>query len=274
MSGFFGLFNYDKPGRGVDKDAPEKRGFFLFFDILFRKFWRIISLSLSYTLFSIPTMVVYFFLAMFLQMCFSPIKEPVVVIYFSTYVSLFLTCFFGAGPASAGQIYVLRNFSREDHSWVWEDLWTQAKANFKQGLCMFLLDLVVLTVLCSAAFLYLTQGSTMPMPPIFTTVFGFMAVILLVIWFMMHFFVYPLMVTLDLKFGVLLKTAAQLTTAKLPQCILIFALSIAVFALFLALYMVNVGLIILFPVLGFSLTTFVYVYYATSVMDAVLEKRM
>ncbi len=273
MSGFFGMFNYDKPGRGVDKDAPEKRGFFLFFDILFRKFWRIISLSLSYTLFSIPAMLVYFFLTMFLQLWLSPIKEPVVVIYFSTYATLFLTCFLGAGPASAGQIYVLRNFSREDHSWVWEDLWTQAKANFKQGICVFLLDLVVLIVLCSAAFMYLTQGSNMPMPPLMTMVFGFLAVLLLVIWFMMHFFIYPLMVTLDMHIGAILRTAAQLTMAKLPQCIVIFLLSIAVFALFLALYMVNVGLIVLFAVLGFSLTTFIYVYYATSVMDAVLEKR-
>lgn len=29
MAGFFGLFNYSKPGKGVDKNAPEKKTIFL-----------------------------------------------------------------------------------------------------------------------------------------------------------------------------------------------------------------------------------------------------
>ena len=39
-----------KEGPGVSKDAPEKKRFFLFFELYFRKFWKMIELnSVSYT---------------------------------------------------------------------------------------------------------------------------------------------------------------------------------------------------------------------------------
>lgn len=34
----FSAGGYDKPGKGVDKNEPKKKGFFLFFDIVIRKF--------------------------------------------------------------------------------------------------------------------------------------------------------------------------------------------------------------------------------------------
>ncbi len=269
--GFFGMFNFDKPGKGVDPDAPEKRSFFVFFDIFIRKFWRISTLSLCYTLACIPVFVIYFFLNTFLQNIFSPIQDPAFITYMGTYITLFLTCFLGAGPLSAGQAYVLRNFSRETHAWVWDDFFSQARANWKQGLCMFLLDLIVVPLLVSAAALYLAHGAAMPLPPVITMAFGFLAILFLLIYFMMHFFVYPLMVTLDIKFGTLLKTALQLTFLKLPQSILIFLLACLVFAAFLALYFVNIALIVLFAALGFSFVTFVYVFFAMRVIDEMLE---
>lgn len=272
MAGFFGLFNYEKPGRGVDKDAPEKRGFFLFFDILFRKFWRLTTLSLSYTFFSIPALVIFFVLNTFLQAWISPIQDPSFVVTAGILLTFFLVSYFGAGPASAGQAYVLRNFSREEHAWVWSDFCSQTKANFWKGLGVFLLDILFLILLPGAANLYFRFGAQMPMPPLFSAVFGFIAIIALFIWMLMHFFLYPLMVTLDIGFGKLLKTALQLTIAKLPQCILIFILSFIVFAIFMALYFLNVGFMVLFALVGFSLVTFVYVFYATRVMDEMLKQ--
>lgn len=271
--GFLGMFNYDKPGRGVDPNAPEKRGFFLFFDILIRKFWRIATLSLSYTLLIVPVFLIYFVLTTFLQNNFSPISDPAFITYMGTYLTLFLLCFIGAGPMSAGQAYVLRNFARESHAWVWDDFFSQTKANFKQGLFMFLLDLIVIPLLVSAAALYLSHGAAMPLPPVLTTAFGFLAIVFLFIYMMMHFFVYPLMVTLDLKFGALLKTALQLTLLKLPQTFIIFILTGAAFGAFLALYFVNIAFIVLFAALGFSLVTFIHVFYAMRVIDEILDTR-
>ena len=53
------LFRYrDKPGPGVPEDGPPKRGLALFFDVLYRKFFDFISLSLLFTLFCIPVVTI------------------------------------------------------------------------------------------------------------------------------------------------------------------------------------------------------------------------
>ena len=41
MAGFFGLFNYDKEGPGVPKDAPPKTRFVTFFEVLKRRFSKL-----------------------------------------------------------------------------------------------------------------------------------------------------------------------------------------------------------------------------------------
>lgn len=271
--GFLGMFNFDKPGRGVEKDMPEKRGFFLFFDILLRKFWHIISLSLFYTLACVPAFLIYFVLATTLFGFFSSIADPKAVTWLSIYASLFLLCFFGAGPASAGHAYVLRNFTREGHAWVWDDFWSQTKDNFGKGLLVFLMDLVVLPILLGAAVLYLTKGHLFPFPPMVSMVFGFFALFALGIYFMMHFFIFPLMVTFDMKLGTILKTSLQLTLMRLPGCVIMFLTSMVVFGIFLAAFYLYVGLILLFGALGFSSVVFTHTFYATNVIDDVLERQ-
>ncbi len=273
MAGFFGMFNFDKPGRGVEKDGERKRGFFLFFEIYLRKFWRISSLSLFFTPFALLAVLVYFRLGVLLQGFFMPAEDPQVTVWVAIYMALFFVCFLGAGPASAGQAYVLRNFARETHAWVWDDFWTTLKENLWKGLLIFCIDLVVTVFLVGATVLYFTKGSYMPMPPVLTTAFGFLALFALFIYFMMHFFLYPLMVTFDFKFGALVKTAFQLTVLKLPACFVIFAVSLAVFALFLYLLLINVGFIVLFAAIGFATVAFVYTFYSTSVMDKILDAR-
>ncbi len=46
------------------------------------------------------------------------------------------------GPAKCGVTYVLRNYSRESHSWL-SDIWDKAKENWKQGMFFGVLDCLV-----------------------------------------------------------------------------------------------------------------------------------
>ena len=57
MAGFFGFGNYAKEGKGVSKNEPKKRSLFAFFELFFRKFWRLIKLNLLYLLACIPTLL-------------------------------------------------------------------------------------------------------------------------------------------------------------------------------------------------------------------------
>ena len=75
--------NYDKPGAGVRKDAPQKKEFVLFFEIYARKFWNLIQANLIYVLFSLPVLTV--------------------------------------GLADAGLTFITRNFARERFAFIWED---------------------------------------------------------------------------------------------------------------------------------------------------------
>jgi|LSQX01.2.fsa_nt_gb uncharacterized membrane protein YesL len=106
MAGFFGFFDYTKPGPGVDKDAQKKNKFALFFELYFRKFWKLITLNIIYFLTCIPIVTI--------------------------------------GPATAGFTYVLRNFSREDHAWVTSDYFEHGFKNFKQAFIVSIIDFILL----------------------------------------------------------------------------------------------------------------------------------
>lgn len=46
------------------------------------------------------------------------------------------------GPAKCGVTYVLRNYSRETHSWL-SDIWDKAKENWKQGMIFGVIDCII-----------------------------------------------------------------------------------------------------------------------------------
>lgn len=49
---------YTKPGPGIPKDAPKKKGIALFFDILKREFFELIKLNLLFLVFCIPLVTI------------------------------------------------------------------------------------------------------------------------------------------------------------------------------------------------------------------------
>lgn len=51
-----GLFGrgMNKPGKGVEKDERQKHRFFIFFDVLFRKFMKFMQINMLFLLFSLP----------------------------------------------------------------------------------------------------------------------------------------------------------------------------------------------------------------------------
>ena len=60
--GLFGL-GYTKEGKGVSKDAAEKKGFFLFFDLFGRKIGKFLKLNMLYFITSIPYLILMFLIS-------------------------------------------------------------------------------------------------------------------------------------------------------------------------------------------------------------------
>ena len=118
-----GLFNYSKPGPGISKDAPKKKGIFLYFELFGRKLSKLISVNLIYLLCSIPMMILYFLIFLLTLPNFfsfalnSTELTQEGITYFTVILSILLsvlcTATLGSGPASASLAYIFREYSKE-----------------------------------------------------------------------------------------------------------------------------------------------------------------
>lgn len=267
MAGLFGGGSYNKVGKGVSKDEPEKRGMFKFFELFARKFWKYITLNLIYILACIPTIIILFFLTSLISGSYlssdsvtrgiaalmgqevldiTHIDTAKMIVTMDVVIKIFViimfTALLGMGPATAGFTYILRNFAREEHAWVWSDFWEVTFKNFKQATVVFCIDAVALIL---GFFAYRFYGS-MPKPMCYIKYVLFAAALVFV---MMHFYIYPMMVTFKLKLKDIYKNALIFTFAKLPLNFLVLALVL----------LVHLGLIYAVVILGSSLSLIYFI---------------
>lgn len=212
-----GIFfnSYNKPGKGIDPDAPQKRSFFRFFDIFFRKFWHFGKTNLLYTLALIPTFIILVMLMIFPASTVMGEADQgaelfiVAIILVNLYISMW-----GAGPATAGMTYIMRNFAREEHAWLWSDFKDSFKTNFKQSLAVFVIDII------AAALFYIAIVVYSQMPGLLGAL-KYAIYMIIFVYTMMHFYIYPMMVTFELSLKDLYKNALLFALCKLPVNILV-----------------------------------------------------
>lgn len=285
-----GLFvrGLGKPGKGIDPDAPQKRGFFRFFDIFFRKFWHFVRLNLLYLVTSIPAFIIIFFLAGYIsngilsaestQSVLNTLAEQSgsdaqewiarmqflfdVVVRFS--VAYLFMNLWGFGPSTAGITYVLRNFAREEHAWIWIDFRDALKSNFKQSILVFLIDILAFILFYFAIRFYIYQGGMIGL-------LRYVVYIVAILYTFMHLYIYPLMITFKLSLKNIYRNALLFAIGRLPGNILITLLLLVLNAgvVYLTLFLGTMGngfllvglALMLFIMLSFSafITNF-YVY--------------
>ena len=265
-----------KPGPGILKDAPEKRRFFLFFEILFAKFGKLIQLNFIYLITLIPLL---FGLYFSLDINTANLgNEPLFVInpdYIS--IGVLIASVFVTGPATAGFAFVLRNLQRREHAWVWSDFWNQYRKNFLQGSLMAAIDLVCYTFLYVAFNFYMF---VMPMdfPEIGTTMPYLAAGIvglITIIFTWAHFYIYTMMVTFELKLTKMLKNSFIFAIGKLPLNILITFIvgSVLVGCLYVLMYSTLAAALIL-AVFLVALLGFIIVFSTYPTIDKLMLKRV
>lgn len=160
MAGFFGLFNYEKEGPGISKDAPKKKPFFAFFDIFFRNFWKFISINAVYCLCCIPVVT--------------------------------------AGLANVGITNVTRNIARDKHSFGLSDFFETIKKNWKQGLIAGIINILISVVNAFAVYFYFFHRSSSKIGGI-TDVLG-LAVCLFIafVFAVMQYYLWTMIITFNL----------------------------------------------------------------------------
>ena len=154
------------------------------------------------------------------------------------FVSLFIT-----GPATCAFTYVLRNMQRQEHTWLFSDFKEQFAKNYKQGFLMSIIDILIPFVLyigfCFYKFVF---PSIMPELSMFATIFQYVIIVLSIVFAMMHYYIYTMIVTFDLKFKDIIKNSVIFTFAKLPLNIFISIIIAAVIAV--SLWFLFVGLVL------------------------------
>ena len=105
------------------------------------------------------------------------------------------------GPTKCGITYVLRNYSRQSHSWI-SDIWDKAKENWKQGVLFGILDFVVAGIL-------IFNLTYEPEPSLATvvTISKYLSLLLASLYVFMRKYIYLMIVTVHLNVRSLLQNA-------------------------------------------------------------------
>ena len=266
MSIFGGLFNYSKEGPGVSRDAPKKKRFFLFFELYFRKFWKLCLVNIIYVLFCIPMVAAVFALYLIASNSTDFTTQPW---FIPAAILSFVLAAVTFGPATAGATYVLRNFAREEHAYIWYHFWKAFKSNFRQASVMGVIDILVS---CIAAYVIMFYAMSMGEGNSFVILL-ILSVIFLIIFTVMNYYVYLLMVTIELPFTHLIKNSFILSVLGIKYNVVVFIFTFIVGAVEVLFFPITLPVVLIIGVsTPMFITTFgVYPVVKKYCIDPVLE---
>lgn len=198
MAGFFGLFDPTKEGPGIRKDAPKKKAFFVFFETYFRNFFKFFSINFVYILLSLPVI---------------------------TY-----------GMASAGITNVTRNIARDKHSFGLSDFFETIKKNWKQSLAVGVINTIITVLLGFALWFY--NESYIQTEQTLSFIGLVLSASFLAIFAMMNFYIYTLMITFDFNLKNLYKNSFKFVFVNLWRNLLCGIILLAVYALYVAIFLI------------------------------------
>lgn len=254
------LFDVTKEGKGVTKEQVNKRkGFMLFLDIYFRRFWKLALLNLFYMIASIPAIFisykfVQYALIFYMQLArISPENTEAVTaaIRLTPVLMAIIIHFCGTGPVTAGFNVVLRKYVEDKHAWVWADFLRGSKENWKQALGIYLINMAY-TVLATGSFLYYKY--LMPEMQILSVVIFSVSLVFL----MMQMYTYQLTVGFKLTLREIYKNSAILTIVKLPANI-----GVAFISVMLLYFMCTLAVSVPPAMLMFTFIIIMLVFFST-----------
>ena len=253
MGGIFGMFDFTKPGKGVEKDEPKKKGVARFWELAKRKLWSYVKLNFFYLITCIPAfVVVWLILTQILQQMANAQGDALAAITFLAFVlSLFLVMCYGLSPFSAGYYYVLRNYVRENHSWVFADFYGKTKQNLKKSLIMYFIDLafMILTLFSLRIYIILSISGMFAMQ-----IMLIVYLIMLILYSVMTSYKWTMTVTFDLNLFQILKNSLLLVCGEFKRTLIYLVATFFYLVLFYLLFRYFfVVALILFLLIGFSL---------------------
>ena len=156
-----------------------------------------------------------------------------------TWLLILAPCVALTGPFNAGATYVLRNWARDEHSFIWSDFWDAVKCNWKQALAVSAVSGVMLPLVYVGTYFYMAQ---MRQSIIFVMPFG-LVLLVGMLWSLSTMVMYDMMVTYDLKLKDVIRNSLLLTMGRFPYALLFKLITLIVPILaFLVLWFVPTSL--------------------------------
>ena len=298
-------YYYGKSGKGdyTPEDLPENR-WQLFWDVLRTRFASLFKLNLMYMVVWIPAMVVITLGLLNVYQLMINLSELMdaaaaadataealqalsdaqatlsdsLISYIGQTLILLIPCITLTGPATAGLCYVTRNWARDEHAFIWADFKENAKANWKQGLLTSFLTGLLYALLFICVVFYsrmtATMGAMMIIPEVICVLAG-------ILWSGVLIYIYPQMVTYELRYKDLLRNSLLLALGNLPMTALGRVLSLlpAVILVLVSLftpYAIYAVMIygLYYILLGFALSRFVSASITNAAFDKTLNTRI
>ncbi len=217
------MFDYEKAGTGVEKNAPKKKAFFEFFELYFRYCWRLIKLNVLTFIFCLPVVTI--------------------------------------GPALAGMTKVLRNYTLDKSAFIFHEFWKGFSNNWKQSLPIGLLDTLFAISAAAALYVYPRMGEAAEQQGGSGTIYTVLCVISVsfaLTLFMMNFYIMPMIIATDLSLKNIVKNSFYLTCVALKKNIItLLAVGLTVVLLVLT---GMIGIFMLVPIWAISFIGFIIMF--------------
>jgi len=284
------LYNFEKEGKGVEKDEKKPVAFLRVFILYFRNFWKMTLFNLTRFGAVIPLAAVAVS-AVVIMMGEEAINSFIMTDDFQTFnqtypwVMIFVNIyhfFTGStikmalglillaasalclGPLSAGMAYISRNTSREEHTFA-TDIFSVGWENKKQAIPMGIIDLIA--TFSVLLYFFYDFAAMNPGYGMLMDFLKYFAVVVYVFYIVFRIYAYMIMVTFEMTFGEILKNAFILTYSNLHRTLLIWVTMAAVIFLNVILPLPS---LLLLPLFDISFVSFVSGFICFSPLDRLM----
>lgn len=217
--------DYEKAGSGISKNAPKKKPFFLFLEMYFGRFWKMLKLSLLTFLFCIPIVTI--------------------------------------GPALTGMTKVLRAYALDKDVFIWHEFWKGFSQNLKKSFLTGIIDTVFTISLICAINVYPALGDAAEaagQSGVIYTVLCVISVSFALTVLMMNFYAFPMIAATELSFKNIVKNSFFLTCLGLKKNLITLLILFLTAAFIFIGTLVSKLTLVLIPVWAISFCGFVIIF--------------
>ncbi len=271
----------------VDEYEEDRSKIRIFFDVLLGKIWKLMSLNLLTALYNLPALLFMVFFCIYYMQLVQPdvltSTEQGGALSFLLIGYLPLALVFMAipvvafGPAQAGLHSVLRNYAYEQPVFLMSDFRDKVRENFKQGLAVTFINLIVFVLAMLDIYMYprmLAQTGA------WLLVANYLLILAFVVFVMVNMYIYPMMIRYQLTVKNLYRNALLLAIGRFLPNLLVLVLVVALsYGPFLLASLFNnyVAYLLVYVyqvVLGITLPGLVMSYILNPAMDKVMMPKL